>query len=172
MNNGLCTSYGRSLDVPRTPSIQYKSDLSKQSKVLASGSLAGYQRIVGRAGRRAARSQTGEETARLCLQDSLLLKTRLMGWSGGVAGKEWLALSANVESLHRLWHLSWSLTKIPAVLLSGSMPCVPQSVLCPSGCPVSFSPPCPLDPTCSRVTRGRSRVHQGPILEHSPPCPR
>lgn len=37
--------------------------------------------------------------------------------------------SAKGDSLHHLWHLSWSLTKIPAVLLSGSVPCVPQSAL-------------------------------------------
>lgn len=45
------------------PSIQYQNDLSKQSKALASGGLAGHQRTVGTAGRRAAHRQGGDSSA-------------------------------------------------------------------------------------------------------------
>lgn len=94
------------------------------------------------------------------------------GWGGVEAWLErsdWRSVKG--EPLLRLWHLSWSPTKIPAVLLSGSRPSVPQSTLSPSVRPLSLSPPCPLDPTCSRVTRGRSRESQSPILEHHLPTP-
>lgn len=71
------------------PSIQYKNDLSKQSKVLASGSLAGHQRTEGTAGWRAAHRQ-GRDSSALpaAFSDSEGQAHPLVGVEWGVAGKE------------------------------------------------------------------------------------